>query len=214
MHLQYYGISLFLTCFCHFLGALLFGNLNNRLNQRAYNRLGRPPPSFRAPPPPVHSQQRFRKRRLPLRQQRRPNVGGRRRLRKKGTGPRDFAYRHRAERPVGLTRRPLDYGINQRYEVSDPLQPMTRDKSPVKLEEEMYAPEASVLEPVKPMLYDPYMYEDQNLGPIQSDDYYYDYYDSLPDFSALKAPKNSKMAFERTPTHQKNQMKVSKIILF
>ncbi len=52
-----------------------------------------------------------------------------------------------------------------------------------------YEPEASVLEPVRPLGYDTYLYDDQALQPM--DDYYYDYYDALPDFSALKAPKPS-----------------------
>jgi len=72
--------------------------------------------------------------------------------------------------------------------------PMTRDQVSVPLREveatptytpATYKSDASVLDPIKPMLYnDPYLqYEDQPL----IDDYYYDdYYDAIPNFSALK----------------------------
>ena len=42
------------------------------------------------------------------------------------------------------------------------------------IRDETYSSEASVLDPIKPMLYDPYMYEDQ---PMMQDYYYDDYYD-------------------------------------
>ena len=51
-----------------------------------------------------------------------------------------------------------------------------------------YTEAGSVLEPIKPMMYDPYLYDDNM--PMNMDEYYYDYYDDLPDVSALRGPAN------------------------
>ena len=45
------------------------------------------------------------------------------------------------------------------------------------------------MEPIKPMMYDPYLY-DENV-PMTMDEYYYDYYDDMPDVSALRGPAPS-----------------------
>ena len=46
------------------------------------------------------------------------------------------------------------------------------------------------MEPIKPLMtYDPYLY-DENV-PMTMDEYYYDYYDDMPDVSALRGPAPS-----------------------
>ena len=78
-----------------------------------------------------------------------------------------------------------------KYE-DDYFPPQTRDHIHISLEDhdlEPYTKEASVLEPIKPMMYDPYLY-DENV-PMTMDEYYYDYYDDMPDVSALRGPAPS-----------------------
>ena len=81
--------------------------------------------------------------------------------------------------------------IRIKYE-DDYFPPQTRDHIHISLEDhelEPYTKEASVLEPIKPMMYDPYLY-DENV-PMTMDEYYYDYYDDMPDVSALRGPAPS-----------------------
>ena len=162
------------------------------------------------PPPPVPTfrkrrlRNRFRKRRLPAyvrtaysqRHGRLP-VGGRRRLRKN--------FQTRAQRPGLRTGGGLlqNHRLNSDYAATYPAGAMTRDQVSVPLRDETpqratYKSDASVLDPIKPMNYDPYLqyneggspqYEDQ---PMMEDYYYDDYYDAgLPNFSALKGDSPS-----------------------
>ena len=189
-----------------FAGALLFGQLNNRIQEKAsynlYSRGFKGHPMGMVPPPPVPTfrkrrlRNRFRKRRLPAyvrtaysqRHGRLP-VGGRRRLRKN--------FQTRAQRPGLRTGGGLlqNHRLNSDYAATYPGA-MTRDQVSVPLRDETpqratYKSDASVLDPIKPMNYDPYLqyeggsqYEDQ---PMMEDYYYDDYYDAgLPNFSALK----------------------------
>ena len=69
--------------------------------------------------------------------------------------------------------------------------PQTRDHIHINLNDEpTYTEAASVLEPIKPMMYDPYLYDDNipMTMDVYNNDYYYDYYDDLPDVSALRGP--------------------------
>jgi len=190
-------------------GALLFGQLNNRIQEKAahnlYSRgfkghpMGMPAPS---PPIPTFRKRRlrnrFRKRRLPAyvrtaysqRHGRLP-VGGRRRLRKnfhtRGNRPgqRPNLQNHRI-----LSDQAYAYpGAMTRDQISVPLRETEQLQQPTITP--TYKGDASVLDQaIKPMLYDPYMqYEDQ---PMMEDYYYDDYYDAaLPNFSALKGDSPS-----------------------
>lgn len=208
-------------------GALLFGQLNNRIQEKAAENLfargfkGHPmgmlAPQLPKPIPTFRKRRlrnRFRKRRLPAyiktaysqRHGRLP-VGGRRRLRKN--------FQTRARRPVG--RRPGNLLKNHRLSAEYNTYPgaMTRDQVSVPLREpvptltptyqpQTYKSDASVLDPIKPMLYnDPYLqYEDQ---PMMEDYYYDDYYDAaLPNFSALKGdtPSNHIQQSKSLPEHR------------
>ena len=196
-------------------GALLFGQLNNRIQEKAsynlYSRGFKGHPMGMVPPPPVPTfrkrrlRNRFRKRRLPAyvrtaysqRHGRLP-VGGRRRLRKN--------FQTRAQRPGLRTGGGLlqNHRLNSDYAAATyPAGAMTRDQVSVPLRDETpqratYKSDASVLDPIKPMNYDPYLqyneggspqYEDQ---PMMEDYYYDDYYDAgLPNFSALKGDSPS-----------------------
>ena len=83
-----------------------------------------------------------------------------------------------------------------------------------------YTEAGSVLEPIKPMMYDPYLYDDNM--PMNMDEYYYDYYDDLPDVSALRGPANFNdlegpsdnmppLAPEKVKPVRQNQSRVSKV---
>ena len=165
-----------------FSGALLFGQFHNRAQARAQENLyarGFASHPLPAPPPlPLRKRRlrkRFRKRRLPLflrndgaysqRNGRFP-VGGRRRLRK------NFLTRRRPQAALESSLRGGYLG-NHRMENELKIRPKLRD-SVMPIRDETYSSEASVLDPIKPMLYDPYMYEDQ---PMMQDYYYDDYYD-------------------------------------
>ena len=77
--------------------------------------------------------------------------------------------------------RALCVDIRIKYE-DDYFPPQTRDHIHISLEDDLepYTKEASVLEPIKPMMYDPYLY-DENV-PMTMDEYYYDYYDCCYDY--------------------------------
>jgi len=89
---------------------------------------------------------------------------------------------------------------------------MTRDQVSVPLREEpsptyspaTYKSDSSILDPIKPMLYnDPYLqYEDQPSSAYE--DYYYDdYYDAaIPNFSALKGETPSNQIQPKTPEYR------------
>lgn len=167
-------------------GVLLYNSVNNRANSRAYNRF------YELPPPrPYPLRKRrirngnkgLRKRRL---RHRRPFIGGRRRLRKN----------MEVRRPgAAIFHRP-QYNLNSylnNHRIQDEYVPsQTRDQQEIPLlrAEDMlpkdpYTEAGSVLEPIKP-IYDPYLYDDNM--PMNMDEYYYDYYDDLPDVSALRGP--------------------------
>jgi len=210
-------------------GALLFGQLNNRIQEKAsynlYSRGFKGHPMGMVPPPPVPTfrkrrlRNRFRKRRLPAyvrtaysqRHGRLP-VGGRRRLRKN--------FQTRAQRPGLRTGGGLlqNHRLNSDYAATYPGA-MTRDQVSVPLRDETpqratYKSDASVLDPIKPMNYDPYLqyeggsqYEDQ---PMMEDYYYDDYYDAgLPNFSALKGETPSNQIQTRElPSLTKKQAEI------
>merc|ERR1711981_185463 len=163
-------------------GALLFGSINNRVNNRAHQRLYDLPPPHGVRPLPLRKRrlrgkgQKFRKRRL---RNRRPVVGGRRRLRK------NMNVRRRPGAAVFQPNYNLDYINNHRIQ-DDYYPPQTRDHIHINLNDEpTYTEAASVLEPIKPMMYDPYLYDDNipMTMDVYNNDYYYDYYDDLPDVS-------------------------------
>ena len=160
---------------------MLFGQLNNRIQARTQQELyARGFRHRHAPAQPLRKRRlrnRFRKRRLPLRTRPavRAPIGGRRRLRKN--------FNTIRKRPIFQhTRKPTYY--NQRIEES---YPQTRDQVSVPLRDETYSSQPSVLDPIKPMLYDPYSMMDSREEHLMADDYYYDDYNyDLPDYSALK----------------------------
>ena len=160
---------------------MLFGQLNNRIQARTQQELyARGFRHRHAPAQPLRKRRlrnRFRKRRLPLRTRPavRAPIGGRRRLRKN--------FNTIRKRPIFQhTRKPAYF--NQRIEES---YPQTRDQVSVPLRDETYSSQPSVLDPIKPMLYDPYSMMDSREEHLMADDYYYDDYNyDLPDYSALK----------------------------
>ena len=99
----------------YFTGALLFGSINNRVNNRAHQRLYDLPPPHGVRPLPLRKRrlrgkgQKFRKRRL---RNRRPVVGGRRRLRK------NMNVRRRPGAAVFQPNYNLDYINNHRIQVN------------------------------------------------------------------------------------------------
>ena len=101
--------------FIYFTGALLFGSINNRVNNRAHQRLYDLPPPHGVRPLPLRKRrlrgkgQKFRKRRL---RNRRPVVGGRRRLRK------NMNVRRRPGAAVFQPNYNLDYINNHRIQVN------------------------------------------------------------------------------------------------
>ena len=175
---------------------MLFGQLNNRIQAKAQHNLYSRgfKPQLHPLPPPVPSvplrkrrlRNKFRKRRLrpAVYSQRtgRYPVGGRRRLRK------NFRTRQRLQR---VNNNYQNHRIQEYY-------PQTRDQVSVPLREETYSSEASVLDPIKPMLYDPYNYED----PAMMEDYYYDdYYDAaLPDFSQVPRDQGNQIQTKSQPS--------------
>lgn len=158
---------------------MLFGQLNNRIQskvqQNLYSRNFKPQTSVAAPAVRFRKRRlrnRFRKRRLPAqgaysqRNGRYP-VGGRRRLRKN--------FQAGSRNPQRLQ----NHRIQEQAVVSDfGYFPQTRDQVSVPLSQSTYAGESSILDPVKPMLYDPYLYEDPAM--MEDYNYYDDYYDAMP----------------------------------
>lgn len=204
-------------------GALLFGQLNNRIQEKAAENLyargfkGHPMGMIAPPAPkPIPTfrkrrlRNRFRKRRLPAyvktaysqRHGRLP-IGGRRRLRKN--------YQTRGRRPGRRPSLLKNHRLGAEYATYKNAA-MTRDQVSVPLREVQATPtyqpatyksDASVLDPIKPMLYnDPYLqYEDQ---PMIDDYYYDDYYDALPNFAAIKGdtPSNHIQQTKSLPEHR------------
>jgi len=162
-------------------GAMLFGQLNNRIQARTQQELYARGFRHRHAPQPLRKRRlrnRFRKRRLPLRTRPavRAPIGGRRRLRKN--------FNTIRKRPIFQhTRKPTYF--NQRIEDS---YPQTRDQVSVPLRDETYnsQPSSVILDPIKPMLYDPYSMMDSREEHLMDDYYYDDYNYDLPDYSALK----------------------------
>lgn len=205
-------------------GALLFGQLNNRIQEKAAENLyargfkGHPmgmiaPPALK-PIPTFRKRRlrnRFRKRRLPAyikttysqRHGRLP-VGGRRRLRKN--------FQTRGRRPA---RRPVGHLKNHRISAEYAKYPgaMTRDQVSVPLREveptqtytpQTYKSDASVLDPIKPMLYnDPYLQYEEQPSSAYEDYYYDDYYDAaIPNFSALKGDTPNQIQAKPAPEYR------------
>ena len=167
---------------------MLFGQLNNRIQARTQQELYARGFRHRHAPQPLRKRRlrnRFRKRRLPLRTRpARPMIGGRRRLRKN--------FNTNRKRPIFQHTRKVP-AYNQRIE--DPFEtyapaPQTRDQVSVPLRDESYY-NGPVLDPIKPMIYDPYSMMDSREEHLM-DDYYNDEYDydyGLPDYSPLKGSR-------------------------
>jgi len=172
-------------------GAFLFNSITNRPNHYVNQRLYGAPLPLGLRPTPLRKRrlrkkgQKFRKRRL---RNRRPLIGGRRRLRKNmNIRRRPGTFIHPAQPQY------TNYLNNHRIKYEDDyFPPQSRDHIHISLDDELepYTKEASVLEPIKPLMtYDPYLY-DENV-PMTMDEYYYDYYDDMPDVSALRGPAPS-----------------------